>query len=130
MESRESLGDPRVALAVERTFLAWVRTGIAMMGFGFLVARFAVFLNELATEDSRVAMTSTFTPSVWIGIMLVAAGIAVQIGATYRYRNHLRLLAGTARSEFLRPTFGVVIATVLAAIGTVTMIVLIVRLWQ
>jgi putative membrane protein len=27
-------------LAVERTFLAWIRTGLAFMGFGFVVARF------------------------------------------------------------------------------------------
>ena len=34
--------DPRVYLAAERTFLAWVRTAVALMGFGFLIARFAL----------------------------------------------------------------------------------------
>ena len=39
--------DPRVPLAAERTFLAWIRTGLALMGFGFVVARFGLFLREL-----------------------------------------------------------------------------------
>ena len=39
--------DPRVYFAAERTFLAWIRTGLALMGFGFVVARFGIFLREI-----------------------------------------------------------------------------------
>jgi inner membrane protein YidH len=39
--------DLRGYLAAERTFLAWTRTGLALMGFGFVVARFALFLQQL-----------------------------------------------------------------------------------
>ncbi|HET6326866.1 MAG TPA: DUF202 domain-containing protein [Planctomycetaceae bacterium] len=45
------MDDPRVYFAAERTLLAWVRTGLAMMGFGFVVARFGLFLRELASEQ-------------------------------------------------------------------------------
>jgi len=38
---------------VERTFLAWLRTGIALMGFGFVVARFGLFLREIAAARRR-----------------------------------------------------------------------------
>ena len=37
---------PSDYLAAERTFLAWIRTGLALMGFGFVVARFGLFLRE------------------------------------------------------------------------------------
>jgi putative membrane protein len=37
--------DPRAYLAEDRTFLAWIRTSIALMGFGFVVARFCLFLR-------------------------------------------------------------------------------------
>ena len=39
--------DLRDSLAAERTFLAWIRTGLALMGFGFVVARFGLFLQQL-----------------------------------------------------------------------------------
>ena len=47
MEVKPSLSaiDPRIPLAAERTFLAWVRTGLALMGFGFAVARFRLLTD-------------------------------------------------------------------------------------
>lgn len=47
-EAPEKAEDPRVRLAGERTLLAWIRTGLAMMGFGFVIARFGLFLRETA----------------------------------------------------------------------------------
>ena len=43
-------------LAAERTFLAWIRTGLALMGFGFVVARFGLFLQTLQSSESSVAL--------------------------------------------------------------------------
>ncbi len=45
--------------AAERTLLAWVRTGLAMMGFGFVVARFGLFLRELALVRGHAVEQST-----------------------------------------------------------------------
>ena len=52
--------DPRVRFAAERTLLAWIRTGLALMGFGFVVARFGLFLREIAAA-SRYFLASTFS---------------------------------------------------------------------
>ena len=48
------LSDPRVFFAAERTLLAWVRTGLTIMAFGFVVARFGLFLRLLATQQPGV----------------------------------------------------------------------------
>jgi uncharacterized membrane protein YidH (DUF202 family) len=43
---------PSDYLAAERTFLAWIRTGLALMGFGFVVARFGLFLQALQSAST------------------------------------------------------------------------------
>jgi hypothetical protein len=45
--------DPRVYFAAERTFLAWIRTGLGLMGVGFAVSRFGLFLRELSASNSH-----------------------------------------------------------------------------
>jgi putative membrane protein len=45
--------DPRIYLAVERTLPDWIRTGLAMMGFGPVVARFGLFQRKLGTAATN-----------------------------------------------------------------------------
>ena len=69
------IDDPRVYLAAERTFLAWIRTSVSLMGFGFVIARFALFLRGygLATGlstpgpagGSRAGSVSAWSASAW-----------------------------------------------------------------
>ena len=108
--------DPRAYLAVERTFLAWIRTGISLMGFGFVIARFGLFLRELALEKPAVK-DSHAGFSLPVGIMLIAIGILVTIVAAVRYHRHIR---GLDRGEFRRTFdkgFAFLVAGLLALIG-------------
>lgn len=116
--------DLRVFFAAQRTMLAWVRTGVALMGFGFVVARFGLFLRELAvarqiTTRQELAAPVRPTISVWAGISLLAVGVAVMLVAAARYRafarDYERSIAPAA------PSIAAEMATaiVLAAIGTV-----------
>ena len=82
--------DPRVALAAERTVLAWFRTGIALMAFGFVVARFGVFLREMAAL--RVDGTERSISASVIGFFIVGAGIAVNVWASARHHFMIRRL--------------------------------------
>jgi putative membrane protein len=68
--------DLREALAAERTFLAWIRTGLALMGFGFIVARFGVFLEQL-TLIQHARSVSSYGLSLWFGTALIVVGVVV-----------------------------------------------------
>jgi len=74
--------------ANERTFLAWLRTSIALIGFGFAIARFGLFLRQiqLAVTQKPVATNSIFT-SENLGVSLVIFGIIVICLAAWRYNQ-------------------------------------------
>ena len=117
-QTTEPPDDPRVPLAAERTLLAWVRTGLALMGFGFVVARFGLFLHEIAAVDGLPAGPPP-GQSLWIGAALIALGVVVNILAGVQ---HVRFLGRLRRGEPYRPSawsLGVVVTGVLAALGVV-----------
>jgi putative membrane protein len=108
--------DPRVGLAAERTLLAWVRTGLALMGFGFVVARFGLFLQEIAATRPATPPPSSGL-SLWIGGGLVVLGVVVNVAAAVQ---HVRLLRRLERGEPYRActwSLGVAVTLLLACIG-------------
>jgi uncharacterized protein (DUF302 family)/uncharacterized membrane protein YidH (DUF202 family) len=106
---------PSDYLAAERTFLAWIRTGLAFMGFGFVVARFGIYIQALAGQG-RVPQQS-YGLSVPFGTALVALGVAVTIGCAWNYIRMVREL-NQGGNEFTRPSrLGIAAASLLAALG-------------
>lgn len=74
--------------ANERTFLAWLRTSIALIGFGLTISRFGVFLHELELKlDSQDKITHSVISSQTISVSLVVVGILVIILAVWRYNQ-------------------------------------------
>jgi putative membrane protein len=82
----------RVHQANERTMLAWIRTGIALMAFGFAIARFGVFLRQVASVGAVPIHLQRGVGSAWVGAILVALGMLANLLATIRYAQIRRAI--------------------------------------
>jgi putative membrane protein len=103
-------------MAAERTFLAWVRTGVALMGFGFVVARFGLFLREIVAPGTVVSPGGTRASFV-LGLALVGLGVAVNVIAAVQHRRYVAAIdAGTFRDAF-GSTYALGVAVLLALLG-------------
>lgn len=89
-------------LANERTFLAWIRTSLAMMGFGFVVVKFSLFIRQLSLVlDEKILLPGKGYSPV-IGISLIIIGALMALLAYIRYRNIERhLIKGTYFPSFI-----------------------------
>lgn len=110
-----SPGDPRVYFAAERTLLAWVRTGLALMGFGFVVARFGLFLRELAQVHGQPPEPSGL--SVWFGAALAVLGVGVTLAAAVSHARTVRRLEREQPLRFRPVSVAVVLAAALGLFG-------------
>jgi putative membrane protein len=85
-------GSFRDHAANERTLLAWVRTGVALMGFGFAIAKFGLFLREIAQAGQVHVGDARGVGSSWFGVVLVVLGLLTNVAATVRYASVRRAL--------------------------------------
>ncbi len=104
--------DLRILQANERTYLAWTRTGIALMVFGFALARVAVWLEA----PSGGARDTTMLVVIGVGLVITGAGMPVFAAA-----RHSRIKAAIVRGEPIipsdRPNWGLALLLLLAGLG-------------
>ena len=112
------MADPRVFFAAERTFLAWVRSGLAMIALGFVVARFGLFLTVIsASQMPAVPVHRSHWPSNALGIALVILGVGSILGALHNHRVFVRTLAAEDAPNLPLPWLTSLLALAVVAIG-------------
>jgi putative membrane protein len=117
--------DLRDVLAAERTFLAWIRTGLALMGFGFVVARFGLFLQEFQIGQHGQAVPSRSSGlSRWFGTSLIAVGVIVNVVAAWHHARLVRELDRGGVPPARPSTVAIVVACTLALVGVAMVVYL------
>jgi putative membrane protein len=123
MPENPSPNRARDHLANERTFLAWVRTGVPTIIFGFAIGRFSIALREFMKLQGYKSVTPGFT--TWLGIISAAGGVLLILAGLGRYRKtRMQLDSNTFEPagfvvdlvSYLLAIFGLVLAGYLAYI--------------
>lgn len=115
------LNDPRVFFAAERTLLAWNRTSLTLMAFGFVIERFGLFLHLLAPQHIPALQRGV---SYWIGLAFILMGAAVSAVAVVQYRNVLKTLKPVEIPEGYTVNMGVVANLAVALLGVALIVYL------
>ena len=112
------MADPRVFFAAERTLLAWVRSGLTMMAFGFVVARFGLFLGLLPASNQFAGPVHHVNwISSTLGIALVVLGVVVILGALSNHRLYVRTLPLEDIPQLAMPWLTSLLSVVFALMG-------------
>ncbi|WP_267221025.1 YidH family protein [Dyella silvae] len=86
--------------ANERTYLAWVRTAISVMAFGFLLERFDIFLIYASKTADKVSEGLHTRASQWLGLTLLVVGALMIVGATLRFYRNRRAIESSKSSMY------------------------------
>ena len=108
----------RTRFSVERTAMSWVRTAVALIGFGFTIVQFFERLGTMKAATPALIPNAPF----YLGLALIGAGILAQVIALWQYRSVLRYL-GAEEFRAIGPRRGTPILTPITIISVVMILI-------
>lgn len=123
-ETHDPSANMRDHFANERTFLAWIRTSIAMMGFGFVIVKFTLFIKQISLSLQKPVLVSSHGYASVIGILLVALGVFIALLSFLRFKRTEQQIINSNYSPSNHVT--IILAVSIILIG----IFLVIYLWH
>lgn len=112
-------------MAAERTILAWIRTGLALMAFGFVIARFALVMQSLGVSTGPFLVVK----ATILGVLLVCLGVATTAAAPHHYRKYFQRIKGSP-NQFAASSIATFVAYGATTIGVALAIYLLIVDWE
>jgi len=116
-----ALNDPRVFFAAERTLLAWTRTSLTLMAFGFVVERFGLFVHMLMPRHGETLQRGL---SFWIGLSFIILGVLSSAAAVLQYRKILKTLQPAELPAGYRADLASLASLIVAGLGAALIVYL------
>ena len=114
------LNDPRVYFAAERTALAWNRTALTLMAFGFAVERFGLYMQMMLEKHEEPARGGPF----WFGVIFIAMGCIFSAAAAKQYRGILTSLRPIEIPAQANPHLALALNLMIAALSAALIVYL------
>lgn len=111
--------DPRVFFAAERTLLAWLRTGLTIMALGFVVSRFGLFVQLLATQSQGTLPAVHSSLSAALGVAFVIVGTLAIVVAAVQHQRFVATLPQTDLPRAYSRVFALLLSLLMGALGVI-----------
>lgn len=109
-----NLNDPRVLFAAERTLLAWNRTSISLMAFGFVIERFGLFREIVGHDEVREFQRHI---SFFVGVSFVLLAAVVALFSIWQFRKVLKGISAVEIPEGYNIWVGMLVNGVVGLLG-------------
>ncbi len=117
--------DPRIFFAAERTLLAWLRTGLTIIGLGFIISRFGLFIQLLVLQPQLTTPHANAMISTFLGISFVLVGSILIAIAAIQHKRFVKTLTHDQLPNTYVNKLAYLLAMFIASLG----ILLAIYLW-